>query len=156
WWLALRESLGGQNIWLLPWLATSAGYALLYLYDPCDDPFHFWRVRRYVPVIIPGFMFFAAVALARGLELVPEAQRATVLCTVCLGLVGFAAWTGRAFWWQPEDAGCWDQVKALADLINTDDLVFACGRPEWMTPLYVAFDRCVVPIDLDQDQGWEL
>ena len=156
WWLALREVLGSPNPWLLPWLIIAAGYVGLYLYDPCDDPFHFWRVRRYVPVIIPGFLFFAAVAVTRGVDLVPEAWRAPALAVVLVSLLGFAAWRGAPFWWQSEDAGTWDQIRALAELVPPDDLVFTSGRPEWMTPLYVTFDRRVVPLDLDQDLGWEL
>ena len=106
-------------------------------------------------MIIPGFVFFAAVACDRGLD-VPEASRSAALVAVFVALVGFAAWKGAAFWWRSEDSGAWDQIKALAELVPLDDLVFAAGRPEWMTPLYVAFDRRIVPLDLDQDLGWEL
>jgi hypothetical protein len=155
-WLALRECTGLTIPWLLPWLMIVGGYAGLYLYDPCDDPWHFWRVRRYVPVVIPGFLFFAAVAVAYGLDLVPEAGRRPASAALLASLIGFNAWRGARFWRRSEDAGAWDQLRALADLIPPGVPVFAAGRPEWMTPLHVAFDRRILPLDLDQDAGWEL
>lgn len=155
-WLALRETVGSTNPWLLPWLIIAAGYAVLYLYDPYDDPGHIFRVRRYVPVIIPGFLFFAAVAGARGLDLVPQVWQGTATGALLVSLIGFSAWRGAPFWWRSEDVGTWAQLRSLAELVPPDDLIFATGRPEWMTPLYVAFDRRVVPLDLDQDAGWEL
>ncbi len=156
WWLALRGALIPENSWLLPWLMIFAGYAILYLYDPCDDPVHFWRIRRYVPVIIPGFIFFAAIACDRGLTFFPSSWRSAVLALVFVSLIGFNVRKGMAFWWRREDPDSWDQIKNLAQLVSTDTIIFAAGQSEWITPLYIAFDRCVVPIDLDRDLGWEL
>jgi hypothetical protein len=47
WCITLCGVVGGRlELWLLPLLVISAGYSVLYLYDPADDPFHFWLMRR--------------------------------------------------------------------------------------------------------------
>jgi hypothetical protein len=155
-WISLRDLTVYANPWFLPWVTVATAYALLYLYDPCDDPDHFWRVRRYVPVVIPAFLFFAAVAGNRGRDLLPGTWRGAATAATLVILVGFAASTGIRFWRRSEDAGTWDQLRSLAEMLPRDEIVFVAGRPEWMTPLYVAFGRCVVPLDLDNDSGWEL
>ncbi len=40
---------------LIPWL----GFSMLYLYDPRISADHIWRIRRFTPIVIPGFVFFA-------------------------------------------------------------------------------------------------
>ena len=45
---------------LMPWL----GYSLVYLYDPQISADHIWRIRRFTPLSIPGFIFFAFWGLA--------------------------------------------------------------------------------------------
>ncbi len=155
-WLALRDALGAFAPEFLPAIVIVAGYAGLYLYDPCDDPFHFWRVRRYVPVVIPGILLFAAVAGGRGLELLPDVWQGVVAGVAVVALVGFAVWRGAPFWWRAEDAGVWEQLRTLSELVPPDALVFAAGRPDWMMTLSVSFGRRIVPLDLDHDAGWEL
>jgi hypothetical protein len=156
WWLVLRDVLERPAWWLLPWLVISAAYSGLYLYDPCDDPHHFWRVRRYVPIIIPAFIFFAAIAGSQALDQLPAAWREPAVAVAVVGLVAFTIRRGRRFWWRQENRGMYEQVRSLAELIPSDDLVFAKGKPAWVTPLYVAFDRRVVPIGLNGEEGWEL
>jgi hypothetical protein len=156
WWLALRGARSPSDLWLLPWLVIAAGYAGLYLYDPCDDPPHFWRVRRYVPVIIPGFIFFAAVAACWGLEQLPEGWRELALAGSLTWLGGFTIQVGAPFWWRAEDPGTYEQIRSLAELVPPGDLVFAAGSPDWVTPLAIAFDRRVVHVALNADCGWKL
>jgi hypothetical protein len=156
WWLALRDARSPSDLWMLPWLVIAAGYAGLYLYDPFDDPDHFWRVRRYVPVIIPGFIFFAAMAGARGLDQLAGAWRDWALPATLTGLMGFTVRVGAPFWRWAENHGAFEQIQSLAELVPPCDLVFAAGNPDWMTPLYVAFDRRLIPFALDTDEGWDL
>jgi glycosyltransferase involved in cell wall biosynthesis len=155
-WLALREAASPASPWLLPWLVAITAYAGLYLYDPYDDPGHIFRIRRYVPVVIPGFLFLAGFAGARGLDAIPREWRGGILTALTACLVGLAVRRGGPFWFRSEGAGTWSQLRSLAELVPPDALVFAAGRPEWMTPLHVAFDHRVVPLDLDQDAGWEI
>ena len=44
---------------LVPWLAMT----LLYLHNPHISADHIWRIRRFNPVIIPGFILLAAIAV---------------------------------------------------------------------------------------------
>lgn len=155
-WLVSRAALSGVAPELLPALVIVAGYAGLYLYDPCDDPIHFWRVRRYVPVVIPGILLFAAVAGGRGVELYPGVWQGAVTGVALAVAVGFAAWQGWPFWWRAEGTGVWEQLRTLSELVPPDSVVFAAGRPDWMTTLYVSFGRKIVPLDLNHEAGWEL
>ncbi|MEM9159788.1 MAG: hypothetical protein AAGB46_12145, partial [Verrucomicrobiota bacterium] len=55
-----RMILRRESIWLVifaPWLV----FSLLYLYSPQISPDHIWRIRRFTPIVIPGFIFFAFV-----------------------------------------------------------------------------------------------
>ncbi|MBC2607404.1 hypothetical protein [Pelagicoccus albus] len=44
-------------------VACWATLSILYLYAPQISPDHPWRIRRYTPIIIPGFCIFAALAI---------------------------------------------------------------------------------------------
>ena len=61
--IALRHLMtGGKGqlaLLLLPWLA----FSLIYLYDPQISADHIWRIRRFTPIVIPGFILFAALGL---------------------------------------------------------------------------------------------
>ncbi len=59
--LALWITVRRRSPSLMPVLVLVSGLAVLYLYNPTITPRHFWAIRRFVPVVIPGFVFFAAL-----------------------------------------------------------------------------------------------
>src|SRR5262249_28735728 len=58
-------------------------------------------------------------------------------------------YASRLFVVLAEDDGYFGQVGRLAALLPPDDVILARGWTEWITPLYLSFDRRVVPLNLD-------
>jgi len=52
-----------------------------------------------------------------------------------------------------ENKGYFAQLKRLAEKLPLDNLVLAHGESTWVDPLYIAFDRKVIRIDLQSDRG---
>jgi len=64
WFVSLRTLiLEKQNRYLIASLVVIAGFSALYLWNPYVAPYHFWAVRRFTPVVIPGAVWCAAVGV---------------------------------------------------------------------------------------------
>jgi len=132
---------------LLP-LVVILGFSAAHLTSlPGED--HFWIIRRFIPVVIPGLVWCAALAVQWAAERVPPlwARAGGVLVTV--GLAAFLARADALIIAFAEDAGYFAQLERLAKQVPPDEVVLANGFTEWVTPLYVSFDRRVVPLNLD-------
>jgi hypothetical protein len=86
--LFVRETLRRGTI--AHW-ALAAGFgvvATIYLWNASITPDQLWAMRRFVPIVIPGFLLFAVVALE---FLLHRAGRVGVGATVLLA-IAFVAW----------------------------------------------------------------
>lgn len=135
---ALLAALMGMAIvarrafWRDPVLfVTVAVFACFFFFKIRIVPDHFWMARRFLPVILPGALIFAAAAALSG---VAGGWRGTGILRGLIG-VGFlallAASYGRAS--RPlldhvEYAGLVPRVEQLAASIEDDDLVVAESR----------------------------
>ena len=157
WCITLFGVVGGrQELWLLPLLVVSAGYSVLYLYDPADDPFHFWLMRRYVPVVLPATVLFAGVACSWLLGRLPEPWPA-VGAVVLLGCVGvFTIRAGDVLLFFVEQKGVLAQIATIARGIPGNEIILASVSSDLLTPLCVSFDKKVVPVDLTSEDGQAL
>jgi hypothetical protein len=106
-------------------------------------------VRRFIPIIIPGFILCTVLGLAWLLAQLPERWSTAVGALVVVSLCGFTAWSNRLIAVFTENAGYYSQIHQLADKLPRDQLIVARGFTEFLTPLYIAFDRHVVPLNLD-------
>jgi hypothetical protein len=140
-----------RNPHLVPLLVVVAGCAAIYLWDPAVYPDHYWAIRRFVPVVIPGFVLYAAAAVHEAtLRLgAPWARIAegVALAFLCL----FTLKAGQLIFTFAEDSGFFVQLQELARKLPADQVIVTHGYKTWVTPLYVAFDRKVVPVDLDTE-----
>lgn len=149
-WTLARRGLG---TYLLPALVVIAGSSLLYLWDPGIFPDHLWAVRRFVPVVIPGFVFFAALGAAEALSRLPRQWAVAAAALALVFLSVFTVNAGRLVFTLAEDRGYFTQLQQLANALPPDEPIVARGFTEWLTPLYIAFDRNVVPVNLDITKG---
>ncbi len=127
--------------------------ACSYLYDPADDTFHFWLMRRYIPVVLPALVLFAGVACSWLLARLPEPWP-TVGAAVLLGCVAvFTIRAGDVLLFFAERKGRFAQLATIAAEIPGDGIILASASPDLLTPLCVSFDKPVVPVDLTCEEG---
>jgi hypothetical protein len=155
-WLALVSLRGPpQNAHLLPVLVVGLGFAGLYLWKPSVDPLHFWAVRRYVPVVVPAFVLFAALSFTWAVRRLPAWVNPAATTALLAWLGYFTAQAGRLIWFFPENCGLYDSIRSLDDHLPTNALVVAHGKPWRLVPFPFAFGRHVVVLDAAGDKEKE-
>lgn len=154
-WVLAAWSLARQrrDPHLVPTVVIIAGCSVLYLWDPSIYPDHFWAIRRFVPVVIPGLIFFATLGVSHALARLPKAWAfaAAAGSVVLLSMFTFNA--SMLILTFAESRGFFAQLHALAEKLPADELIVTHGHKYWVTPLYVAFGRKVVPIDITTLEG---
>ena len=133
----------------LPVMICFAGYLALFLWNPSISPFHFWAIRRFVPIIIPGFIFFATIG---SWSLICELRKKYAVTEPILSilliffLTVFTIRADRLIFNFSENKGDFLQFKQFAEKLPRNTLIFAYEGYHWVAPLYLAFDRNVVLI----------
>lgn len=144
----------GRGLHLLPVLAVCGALTAAYVRDQAIYPDHYWAIRRFVPVVIPGLVLFAAVAAdwaVRRARSRPLSRGLAIAALLFLtGWTAHAAMLSATF---AESRGTDEAVRALAARLPTGAPVVAIGSLRWAAALHVVFDRPVVPLDLDTAAG---
>jgi len=149
-WSAARK---GTGHYLAPALVVVASFSALYLWDPRAQPVYFWAVRRFVPVIIPGAVFFGSIGVGWALANSPPRWNATLSQLVLLFLLVFTIRANTPLLLFAENSGSFSQLAELAGKLPRNEVIPACGHSKWITPLYLSFDRKVVPLNLATEKG---
>lgn len=158
WYVALWNVIRHRRApYLLPIIVVVLSFALLYLYNPTITPLHYWAIRRFLPVVMPGWVLFAGIGAAWLGARMPVRPRMVASGIGALFLIGFIARSNALIYNFAEHKGQYEQMRALAAQLPEDEVVLALvGRRElrtWPTPLYLAFDRTVVPLNLSSEPG---
>ncbi|WP_221029251.1 ArnT family glycosyltransferase [Actomonas aquatica] len=90
--LALRRTFVDREWNWAPFLALWAACTLLYLYNPYISTDHIWKIRRFVPVILPGMVLLATLGLQGTVAAVPRPRWRPILAS--LAGVAIFAWVG--------------------------------------------------------------
>ncbi|MGH3056395.1 MAG: hypothetical protein ACRDL7_15580, partial [Gaiellaceae bacterium] len=143
--LILRQR---RDIHLFATLVIILGFSYAHFTDAISED-HFWAARRFTPVVVPGCILCAALAVHWLLGRLTENAVLPVAATVAVALAGFTLWADRLILTFAEDGGYYAQVEHLARKLPPNELILTRGFTEWVTPLYMAFDRHVVPLNLD-------
>jgi hypothetical protein len=146
----------GENRFLLPLVAVFAGYACAYLWDPSISPGHFWSIRRFVPVIIPGFVFFAALGMIWMFDLFPKKLSIVAAGIILVFLIGFTVKADKLIFSFSENKGFFSQLRELAKKLPDDEIIIAQGNTSWFLPLYLSFDRHIVLMHLSLEGDKEV
>jgi hypothetical protein len=159
WYLGLWQIVRGRRgAYLSVPLVLSAGFSVAYLYDHFNTPDHLWWIRRFTPVVVPGFVLYATIAAKALLQRLPSWWSRGAAALMVLFLVAFTVQTDRLILAFAEDRGLFDQLDHLAQRLPAGVPIIMHGHKSWVTPLYVAFDRRVIPLDLasaDGQQAWK-
>ncbi|MCM8804333.1 MAG: glycosyltransferase family 39 protein [Candidatus Omnitrophica bacterium] len=132
------------------------GFSLLYCWNPQISPFHFWAVRRFIPIIIPGFIFFSGIFFSiitnRFFKQIFFLKKSVFLAIFILFTIFIYKANGLILFFQ-ENKDSYLQFKEFSEKLPKDELILANGLHSWITPLYLSFDRKVVPLDFSIREG---
>ena len=156
-WLALvwRVSRGNEVSHLTLLWVVVGGSALVYLYEPNVSPDHYWAIRRFVPLVIPGFIIFSVYAASRLTAELPGASVKLVVGIILLFASSVLIRADFRVFSTAEYKGIYRQLESLAKTLPDNELILADGPPLWITPLYFAFHKKVIPVELASPTGSE-
>ena len=130
WLVLLRQRM----LFLTPLIVVFGGYGCLYIWNPSISPDHFWAIRRFVPVIIPGFVFFAFWGFSQVLKKAPMKWETGILAGLTAFLTFFTVLSGKPIFLLSEDQTLFVQLRDIAEKVKGQRVAFAVDGP-WLTPL---------------------
>ncbi|MEW5975504.1 MAG: hypothetical protein AB1898_06825 [Acidobacteriota bacterium] len=157
--IALRRLILNRDQILVPSLMILAAYTGFYLYKSQVFPDNYWVIRRYVPVVIPGFLLLAGLTVSSVHHLRLRVRwsgadrpfvtlsRLSLVLIAALGLWQ-AKQIRRAVSWR-EFTGAFRQIEKLASINQRADVVLLEYGPAQdfiSSPLKVIFRQRVYPL----------
>lgn len=154
--VALALALGGLGVMLhrtlikgslapVPFLAAWLAVTLLYLYNPYISSDHIWKIRRYVPVVIPGGVLLSMIGLASlTARISPSGLRAMVTGAGLLTIFSYVGWSVRPIAFTQLNAGAVDFIRTIEQHVPADALIVADVNPPLLGPLQLGLGREVV------------
>ena len=144
--LALQVGWGALTCFVL-W----GGFSVAYLGDPAVDPLHFWAIRRFVPLILPGCVLMAALGWRFAARRLPVRLRVPMAAAILFVLSVHTISASAPLAVFTRDQGITQQLRAVAEALPKDDVILVpTSRPgwaRWQTPLYLTFERPLHPFD---------
>ncbi|MGF9713244.1 hypothetical protein [Paenibacillus naphthalenovorans] len=123
------------------------GATSVYLYDPSISPDHFWAVRRFVPIIIPGVIILAIYGLDYIFKSIRHRlMRNIIFLITVLYFFNFTITNDRLIVNHRESAGYWNQIINLEKKIPDEAILVDYMQWATTTPLYAAFDKQILPV----------
>jgi hypothetical protein len=152
-WNTVRQS---RYVCFIGVLVVTFGFSLFYLWNPLTTPGHFWVIRRFVPVVIPGMIFFAAFGMYYVIEKIPKPLSKVVSILLLVILTLFTINSDALIYNLAENRGLFQQMQQLARHLPQDEIIL-CDHglfpPPWEAPLYFSFDRKIAPVDFNSKAG---
>ena len=156
-WASLWTILRRGRVGIVTTLVVWAGFAILYLYDPIIHPAHFWAIRRFVPVVIPGFVLFSTIGLRFALRRLSGRRAHLASAAVLAFLLLFTGQASRRILFFADAEGCMSQIRQLAAALPEDEIILLPVTSKewvrWATPLYLSFGHRIVPLNLNSRRG---
>ncbi|HWF40628.1 MAG TPA: hypothetical protein VN683_00965 [Acidothermaceae bacterium] len=170
-WLAYEQVAGHRRVWAPAYLVCF-GSAVWVLFAPSITPDHPWADRRFVPVVLPGLVLFALIAIVPVLQYIAsrssrawsaDSSARPVLLGALQGAVGALAvliivipvWTGsRDVIYTKTEVGEPTLVHEVCSQLRPGDVVIAIGgraRTEWPGTLKVMCGVNAGYLDNDND-----
>ena len=124
----------------------SIAIAIVILANPRVSPDHFWGVRRFIPLAIPGVVLLAAYGLqATLLRVVGMRQRSlATLAALALGTALVMMQWSTIF--TRENRGLTVQMSSVNDLLGGSSLLVVRGHDPLATTLFLGYARPVLPL----------
>ncbi|GAB5558694.1 MAG: hypothetical protein SynsKO_03410 [Synoicihabitans sp.] len=138
----LRTTLSRGHNWAVPFLGVWFAYTLLYLYNPYISTDHIWKIRRYIPVVIPGFALLAMIGLAQSVSLIKSTRwKPIIVGAGLISIFGYVGWSVRPLAFTRLNDGAVDLVKRIADHVPENALVVTDVNRPILGPLQLVIRR---------------
>lgn len=150
---AFAGSAGGARLLLL---IVVGGYSALYLHNPSISPDHPWGMRRFVPVIIPGFVLLALSTLdhARSWRWLRRLHLPlTVLVTAAA--LAYPNFRMRAGLLLREYAGAYALVSSIADAVPENAVLLCDVSPRLFGHLVLGRGLRTFRINFRSPEGFD-
>lgn len=138
--IAARNAMYDKNMIYIPALGVLFGALAVYAVFPAITPDHIWVARRYLPVVIPGLIFFAILAL-RSLFKSNKLKRygnTGIIFAVISGtlLVIQPYYTSKPFLTLRTHSTQLDRINAVCDSVPDDAVILwlGTGRTQAVQP----------------------
>jgi len=153
WLMALWAVSQQKQNGLIVLVTVIGGFSGLYLWNPYISPNHFFAIRRFVPVIIPGFIFFASLGIWWIVKKFSKTWFVVASISIFVLISTFILEANATIVTFAENHGYFIQLQQLSEKLPENKLILANGSTTWLTPLYIAFDRKVIPINLSNSKN---
>ncbi len=118
-WIVLKKSWGRYGLFLSVGVLTT----IQYIYNIFNTPYHIYAMRRYVPIVIPMLMIYAAVAITAVARARPRKYAQLAGGALTLALVGGMIYQARFVLPQQDYAGAIEQIAALNEQLAPNALI---------------------------------
>jgi len=149
-WSCVRDR---RDLERLAALVAVAGCSLVYFYDHGSTPDHIWWIRRFVPVVLPGFVLCTALGVSGMIDRLSRPWAVAIAGALLVYLAGFTARADALIATFSENKGYFAQVKRLAQRLPADQPIITNVHKSLAAPLFLAFDRRLIPIDATSLEG---
>ncbi len=121
-------------------------FSMLYLYNPSVSPDHIWRMRRFTPMVIPGFIAFAAIGSYWSFSRFQRSRAATTIAGTALGALLLTHYykTGNALAFTKQNEGFSKFIEEVAAAIPPHAVVFTDVDIPLLGPLQLGRDYEVI------------
>ncbi len=171
-WLAYEQIAGYRRVWA-PGFLVFFGTATAVLLRPSITPDHPWADRRFVPVVLPGLVLFAIMAVVPALQFIAARSARSwsedsggarpamlgaiqgAVAAIAVLLIAVPVWTGsRDVIYTKTEVGEPTLVHEVCSQLRPKDVVIAIGgraRTEWPGTMKVMCGVNVGYLDNDGD-----
>jgi len=134
-----------DSVWVF--ILVTLTFSIVFLCRQLIHPYYMWAARRYMVVVVPGFLICAAWFIARlGRVRFPAVHWMAVI--IFLLVAGMEVHDGRALFAHREYRGAVDFMDRLANLVRDGDLILVEGESidKLPTTLHIIYGFPVLPL----------
>lgn len=126
-------------------LSVLLGCSAAFLWNPMVSPDHVWASRRFIPVVMPGALLMAGLALALASRAWPDRLRQGVAVLLAVALAGQMTWTQRSTVFFAEEKGLLTALRALDEQLPANAGLLLVDGSTLAAVLLAGFGRPALP-----------
>ena len=157
WVLAMACAVRLRMVSLLPVLVLVGGFSAMYFWNQSITPDHFWAIRRFMPIILPGTILLAASFGWLVASRLPSRWRPIVIGLACVALAAHSFRIGNPVYFVAERSGVYAALEELAGDLPADQLLIGpLTRTDihtFGTALFMSFDKPVFAVSYEEEAG---